>query len=204
MSYFPEKTFIPSYTKPVSIMPNWVYQTLVKNKINVMDFKNYGKIRSVLSLNDLKDWALAVRSLDTLKANYRLPYIFKGIWESNFIFNFEKLTTEQEQELHYSVLPLVGTEENINYIKNRLSCVPDEEMVLVDQERISYKFVQDIDTLYIIVDTGFIDTLQSKEGAFRFSRDCVRQFYLSMPLYSLSELGIYTIYLKEIQASSLT
>jgi hypothetical protein len=204
MSYFPEKTAVLGFVNPVSIMPKWVYQTLVRNKINVMDFKNYGKIRSVLSLNDLKDWALAVRSLDPLKTNYRLPYLFSDKWESNFQSNFENLTIEQANELHYSVLALVGTEENINYINHRLSEAVNEDGLPTSYEQDTYKFVQDIDTLYIIVDTGFINYLQSKEGAFKFSKDCIRQFYLSMPLYSLSELGIYTIYLKEIQASSLT
>lgn len=171
-----------------------------------MEFRDYGKVRGVLSLNDLRDWALVDVAFDTIRTTYRQDFLFG--WESyrDFSKHFPILTDDQRKELEYSVKPLVGTEENIAYIKNRLTATEDATPVAdtaPEQETPGYTFVRDIDVIYVIIDEGVINTLQTKKGAFTFSKKCLEQFYSMMPMADASGLGIYSVYLKELQGSVL-
>jgi hypothetical protein len=195
-----QKAYIPNSPNVFCPIPKWVYQTLVKNKINVMEFRNYGKVRSVLSLNDLRDWALADAAFDTLRITYKQDYLFGWTSGREFTAHFPILTDEQRKELEYSVKPLVGTEENIAYIKNRLIVAED---VMPSLETSAYKFVNDVDVIYLVIDEGIINTLQTKKGAFDFSKKCLEQFYSMMSMADASNLGIYSVYLKELQGSVL-
>jgi len=187
-------------------MPKWVYQTLVRNKINVMEFRNYGKIRSVLSLNDLRDWALSFAAFTDLSNTHRVNNLFGYSDKTDFAKHFTNLSNEQLKELKISVMPIVGAEESVSYIKNRFTLPADEaphKVISLDGETSCYNFVNDIDVVYVIIDEGIINTLQTKQGAFDFSKKCVQQFYSMMPLSDVSCLGIYSVYLKELQGSVL-
>jgi hypothetical protein len=165
-----------------------------------MEFRNYGKVRSILSLNDLRDWALADAVFDDLRKFYRQDHLFGWSLGRNIDSHFPILNEDQRKELEYSVKPLVGTAENLAYIKNRLT-MSEDVMPGIDKEVLTYTFVKDIDVIYLIIDEGIINTLQTKKGAFIFSKKCLEQFYSMMSMSDASELGIYTVYLKELQDS---
>lgn len=199
-------TGVTDQCRPVMLpIPSWVYSTLIRNKINVMDFRNYGKVRSVLSLNDLRDWALAAVAFDTLEKTYRKDSLFGYYNYKDISSYFENLTDDQRKELEYSVKPIVGTEESISYIKNRLTISQDQCHDLVssseDKEALTYTFVKDVDVFYIVIKEGVINTLETREGVLAFSKKCLEQFYSMMSAGDASSLGIYSIYLKEIQRS---
>jgi hypothetical protein len=194
-------------TSAVCPIPRWIYQILVRNKIDIMDFRNYGKVRGVLSLNDLRDWAYVDEAFSPLYATYGNKNLF---WFEGFklSYHFQNLTVEQLKELEYSVQPLVGMEENKLYMRNRLTTMQDGMPVVEIEDAFgieskTYTFVKDTHVVYIIVDEGIINTLQTKKGAFNFSKKCVDQFYSMMSSGRASSLGIYSVYLKELQGSVL-
>lgn len=174
----------------ITVIPGWIYRSLLRNKFNIVDVANYGKLRKILTLDDL---ATYVAANDRLKINSSristaLPY-------SNL---FISMSSEERIEYERSVLSLSETEAIALTMFNSLR---GEHLELNSMSEPLYKFISTEDTIFVIINEGFLSKIADFE--FEFVKQYIKQCYSVLPIHEVSKISLFSEYIKHLNKASL-
>lgn len=165
----------------VMAVPEWIYRKLIRNKMNTIDLKDYGKMRSILSLDDLAEW---------FYVNDRLSVDKQLLSNTLLEKNWTSISSEQLTEVMNSVLPLSGSEEIAHSANTKLN----GSNPMSDSY---YKFINIDTTIYVVLSEGFIKHLQDQNSLNDFVSNYLKQCYAMASVSDVSKLSIFQVYLKQ-------
>lgn len=185
-------------TKPhLYIIPGWIYNRIIRNKLNIVDINCYSKMREILSLNDLAEWRY-------LNDEYKIEDSFLS---TITMFNYKEkgmsflnsgyassITEEQKNEV-FASLDILCTSSEI-----KESCISK----LNNTNHYDDKFYMFIpcsnNTLYLVLNEGFETYLNLNESNNKllFIREFIKNCHNMMPECDVIKLPAYRIYLRQL------
>lgn len=168
------------------MVPGWIYQSLIRHKRSVTDLTNYSVVRSIMSLNDITDWKFV---------NDHLQIADMYLTDTPLVDIFSSLTPEERNEIAVSVVPLSGSEENASSVKTRLST---KEVNPFNSEEEEYQFVCADNTIYVILNPGFLNICNNKENYFEFLQNYLKKCYGMTSIPDVSNMAVYKAYIHHL------
>jgi hypothetical protein len=165
----------------VIVVPDWIYRKVIRNKLNTIDLKDYTKMRSILSVDDLAEWFYLN---DRFGINKQV--LSNKVLESNW----HNISTSQLAEVMNSVLPLSGSEEIAHSANTKLQ----GSNSMSDSY---YKFIVIDTTIYVVLSEGLMTHLQTRENMSMFIENYLKQCYAMASVSDVSKLSIFQLYLKQ-------
>lgn len=163
----------------IVIMPGWVYRSIIRNKLNIIDASNYSKMRKILSLNDIAEWQNANASVNVQK-----EYL-GGFGE----LIFENMNDSEKNEMKNTILPLSGSIQIAENVKIKLS-------VINDMVETAYQFIRNNNTLYVILNEGFLSKTTDRRYTMDFVKNYLAQCYSLTTIHEVSKMSIFKLYIK--------
>lgn len=193
------------------IVPYWIHQAIVRNRMTLDDIRRYHEIRRIISLEEAIHlyWiqypfsADSDSSLDD-KNSLDLRRLFLGgsliggldLWNDE-TDSLDK--TERQQYIYsYSNTDLIN-----QYLVERLSYNNDEvdptTKIGEDKPTPLYRFVLgENNQIYAIVEKGIIDWLRDQENALTYLRDGMNLLYSLIPVYQVYSKPIAGKYIENL------
>jgi hypothetical protein len=165
----------------VVFIPEYIHKALLRNKFNTMDLKDYGKIREVLSLEDLA----------TLE-KFQSSEILAAYCGSSFQYSFK--TPEEKNEFERSVVTLSKTEE----IKSSITAYLRNESSLTS-DKVPYQFIVLNDQISIIIGEGFLSHVEKSGNRLDFTKDILKLLYTKNSISNVSTTSTFKNYLLGLQ-----
>lgn len=163
----------------IILVPGWIHRSLLRNKLNTIDMVDYRKMRQVLSLHDMAEWFYMNDRF--MVDNTRISSQFvDSVWHS--------FTPQDRVEHQSSVVPLSASEEIASSANQKLMANTVSDSF--------YQFVQTTDVLYVVLNEGFMVSLQDTEKKNQFVKDYLKECYAMAPVACVSSLGIFSLYMK--------
>jgi hypothetical protein len=171
--------------KPVKIyvIPGWIYRSIIRNNLNIVDVTSYTKMRQILSLEDFSEW---VYVNDILKIDNQ-AYISTNTLDG--LFNNTTLSREQISEYNNSILPLSSTDSIAKSTSHKL--LNDNSM---DDK--SYSFIAGGEINCVILNEGFLSNINNFSNKLQFIKDYLKMCYSSYPIKRVSMISIFNLYVK--------
>ena len=166
------------------IIPHWILRQVIRHKLTFNDLRSYSKLRQVLTIDDLAEW-FYLNDIFSFQKQYSLS---TSILETYF----DSMTTAETAELRNSVLTLSGSEEIANSAISKLS----QSNLMSD---CLYEFVRVDNGLFLVIKEGFIKQMSDEKSQFGFVKDYLKFFYASRALHEVSQVNIFSFYLKQLQ-----
>lgn len=168
-------------------VPGWVYRGVIRNKHAATDLSNYRVLRSILSIDDMAEF---------FYVNDRLKINSMYLSDRTLISNFSGLSPEESHEIYNSVLPLSGSEQTASSVKNRLTDLSEEMKLLSDRR--DYEFVLVDNTIYIILNEGFLSMCEDKAKRFEFITQLLKKCYFMTSIADVSKMAIFKAYVNHL------
>lgn len=179
-------------TKAMVIVPYWVENVLKRNRLAFTEVLNYGKMRELMSVEDLSAF-LYLQRADKID-------LFKTAVNTYLLSSWEQTRSSDEKtELVSVVVPLSYSEDIISSTTKRLERNPYTEMTqdsksygIVDFEREAFSFV---------IKPGFVEDMRDNAKALDCCRDILKLFYGYHEPHEVSALPIFQNYLEHLRAA---
>lgn len=183
----------------VFILPSSVYNAFTTRN-NLVDIASYGKLRSVFSAVDIAELKI-LRNLVSSQLNV-YSHDFTSLTDSEKIGeDFDRLNTELVTTIrHYE--EDAGT---IDSVKSYLTGTQNENEVVrlgaAEAEPDSYRIVYLQNTLYIIVEEGFLSTMADPAKRLAFLSRVLESAYAISPVSRVNCTSWYRQYLAALVAT---
>lgn len=172
----------PSGQVRTFIVPSWIYKAILRNKLNIADIQDYGKMRHILSQDDLISWAY-LNDIYTLRKRRltlnSLVELFSG---------------QVNPEYYLTVQPSSTLQENAFAVMERLK----DTYSMTSKVNSTYEFITVNDMMLVILHEGFEQSVQDLEGLLSFLRDYMKALYKTATIPDASYSPLYSLYLELI------
>lgn len=166
------------------ILPHWILRQITRHKLTLNDLRSYSKLRQVLTVDDMAEWFY-------LNDSFRMDERF-SLSTSILETYFDSMTAAEKVELSNSVLSLSGSEEIANSAISKLS----QSNLMSD---CLYEFVRADNGLFLVLKEGFITEMSKPAKTAEFVKQYLKFFYTSLPLHEVSQVNMFSFYLKQLQ-----
>lgn len=177
-------------TKAMVVVPYWVENVLKRNRLNFTDLLQYGKMRDVMSVNELSAFL-------TVQHTGRIPVI-NNIVNTYLLSSWEQTRSSDEKtELDSVVVPLSYSEETVSDVVERLSQVQE------DTEQKPYEIVDFAREAFVVVlRKGFMQDMLNPTKQLDFVRDLLKLYYCYYEPHEVSSLQIFQNYLDRLNTGA--
>lgn len=177
-------------TKAMVVVPYWVENVLKRNRLNFTDLLEYGKMRDVMSVNELSAFL-------TVQHTGRIPVI-NNIVNTYLLSSWEQTRSSDEKtELDSVVVPLSYSEETVSDVVERLSQVQE------DTEQKPYEIVDFAREAFVVVlRKGFMQDMTAPVKQLDFVRDLLKLYYCYYEPHEVSSLQIFQNYLDRLNTGA--
>ena len=177
-------------TKAMVIVPYWVENVLKRNRLAFTEVLNYGKMRGLMSVEDLSAF-LYLQRADKID-------LFKNAVNTYLLSSWEQTRSSDEKtELVSVVVPLSYSEETVNDVVERLSQVQE------DTEQNAYDIVDFAREAFVVVlRKGFMQSMATPVKQLDFVRDLLKLYYCYYEPHEVSSLQIFQNYLDRLNTSA--
>ena len=170
----------------VKVIPDFIYRTILANKLNVVDIETYSLIRRYLSMEDLGLWEVANEGI-CLSGNPNN----KVTLSTCPLFDIDKLSSEEAREYGTFIRPLSGANDNIAAVTAILSSPSS----LLSARDSTYSFIQTQTFMAVIIYAGFITEMQDKAKYTTFVKKYLEQCNVMASENEVSQLPLFREYL---------
>jgi len=178
------------------IVPHWVFKALHRNNLNTIDLLSYTKLRTILSIDDMAEYLYLNQGF---KIN-GIPLAHVDIISE--LTCHSSLTSAEKAELQNSVVPLSGSEEIAKSVISKLT--GSNLMADCYQDCMLYQFIQVDNTIFIILERGFIDYVLGKEDtSIEFIRKYLKHCYAMESISEVSHFSIFQLYLNNLAKQAI-
>lgn len=166
----------------VYTIPRWIYKSIIRNKLNIIDVADYSYIRSILSNSDLIDW---------VEINDFYKFLGKYKLSTHSLENLFKSVSEAElTQYRTSISPL---SQLGNTVKRLTADLPDVNTMTHEP---SYQFVLVNTTLLVILGETFFTKATDEEFVFGFVQDYLKECYKIAPIPEVTnQTDVFSLYL---------
>lgn len=199
------------------ILPQWIYQAFTA-KFNLVEIHEYAKLRQVVS-------ALDVAHLEILRSKL-FERAFKdqpgfGYYDvDSFIERSYKntakqpvLTEQDESEIRTTIRYLLNDETTVKDALSRFKKIEDNGVDCIacgssfptlpeTQDKVPYRVVLLQDTLYIIVEEGFLSFIEGETERLAFLTQVLKSAYAVAPIQIVNRSVWYRQYLDALANSA--
>lgn len=185
---------IKSYLSDETIViPYWVRKVLKQNKLNYVDVRDYKKLRSIMSLEDIVDFYSCLSIFDdSIEIDSAAN---RSILNSVYETNDPMLITE----FKVSILPLLHSVDVISNLRDRLSEDNPITPISIDWNDTYTIEASSQRVIFIFINKGFIDTLSVNAGKQHFLTAYLKMLYSFKPIHLVSKCGVFKEYVKTLQ-----
>lgn len=177
------KTFI--------LVPFWVQDAVERNKMSMSDVLDYGKMRAIMSLEDLASF-LSIQKADKLN-------LFKASYNPELLDNWKSTVQDgQREELDSTVIPLSYKPEIVQSSYERLQPVEGQTVDCTWQLKDFSR-----NTFAVVMYPGFEQNIKLKDSALALMRKILEIFYGYYEVHRVSQLPLFGEYLKLLQVSNI-
>ena len=173
------------------IIPTWLYRTIVKNKLNLIDVIDYKKARKIFSTHDLAELFF----INTNDRSNPFRYLSSSAWDDSrpetldFFFDNSTITAEEMLEIRHTVIPLSQSAEIASSVKGRFEGTPPNGVT-------DYSFIPvNNGIIFTILNEGILKSLLDPEYMLNFMRSCLKQQYSVDTIASVSNNATFEKYL---------
>lgn len=157
-----------------TVVPYWIMDALRRNNFNTMDIFDYGKLRKMLSIEDMAQFLCVVNGAYLAKFKDSSLNYLRGSY-----VEFEKaisntMTTEQKLEMDEVIQPLISAQATKDAVIDRLSDL--KFGARADEE---YQTVIDADSKFIVVTIkrGILNALEDRAYLLKCVSDYLKALY---------------------------
>lgn len=169
------------------VIPQWIHRTLVRNSLTLMDLFNYGKVRKVMSLDDLAE---------LVYVNEQVQIDKKTIGNNWLDSHFHYMTEAERAEYNRHVLNLSFSEDVKSSVNAKLlGSNPMNEQ--------NYTFVYIDNILFVLIGEGFLKTMENNDNKEEFVKNYLTKCYEFLPVAKVSELSMYSLYLRQLSIKAI-
>ena len=170
-------------TPRIYVIPGWIYRSIIKNKINVIDKTDYTEVRKVLSTDDLASWFYLNNNFKVNGAN---------LSNTDLYSLFLKLSEENDLEVKTSIVPLIDLKDVVNRTIERLTATNN----MTDSD---YSIISNQNFILVVLNEGFLSSIQKKENLYQFVISYLKSCYALMPIAEVSYLSLFNLYVNIIK-----
>ena len=128
----------------IFVVPGWIHRALQRHKFSNRDLLDYGKIRSVVSLDDMAEW---------FHLNDQFKVDNTTLSSTYLDHHFFSASAEQKKEIRQTVVQLSFDESIKNSATTRLFHAHGMDKPISDEEL--YEFITIDQTLFVVLNEGF-------------------------------------------------
>ncbi len=170
----------------IYLVPYWIYESLKRHKIPLTDLTNIGKIRRVLSMNDLL-------GLEKLQGERETVF---GCQAGSGTFQYEWSQTAKSQEdldfIHHQLFPLLKTPLQEEEVKERLF---SDSYVIENKKPYEVLALEDR-ALAIVLYPGSFKGVTGQSTQLDLIRSTLKQLYVYEKHTSVAKLPLTRRYLE--------
>lgn len=200
----------------VYVLPSWIYNVFT-SKFNLMEIHDYGKLRQVVSLEDVAHLEILRLRLFSQKAfldksNINISNIGSFIEKASYsVGDRPRFTEEEAKEISSTIRYMIQDDRVVKEALERLKAIPDgtESLSWVssdfpvkekEQTPCFYKIVCVASTLYIIVEEGFLSHIEEQAHRLAFLTQVLKSAYAVSPIRIVNRSVWYIQYLQALRA----
>ena len=200
----------------VYVLPSWIYNVFT-SKFNLMEIHDYGKLRQVVSLEDVAHLEILRLRLFSQKAfldksNIDIPDIGSFIEKASYsVGDRPRFTEEEAKEISSTIRYMIQDDRVVKEALERLKAIPDGTESLSwmssdfpvkekEQTLCFYKIVCVASTLYIIVEEGFLSHIEEQAHRLAFLTQVLKSAYAVSPIRIVNCSMWYNQYLQALRA----
>lgn len=200
----------------VYVLPSWIYNVFT-SKFNLMEIHDYGKLRQVVSLEDVAHLEILRLRLFSQKAfldksNINISNIGSFIEKASYsVGDRPRFTEEEAKEISSTIRYMIQDDRVVKEALERLKAIPDgtESLSWVssdfpvkekEQTPCFYKIVCVASTLYIIVEEGFLSHIEEQAHRLAFLTQVLKSAYAVSPIRIVNCSVWYNQYLQALRA----
>lgn len=202
--------------KPLSIfiLPAWIYQAFT-SKFSLNEIHEYAKLRQVASLEDLahleilRRFSISNKSVFTDSGGENIQSFIRDNWEEGS--RQPEMTDKEHQEVKVNVNILLQSPGVVEEALARFKALPKQDNALccdsggfpqgkTDADIPFYRVVILPNTLYIVVEEGFLSHIEEKAPRLAFLTQVLKSAYAVSPISLVNRSVWYEQYLKALVA----
>ena len=200
----------------IYVLPSWIYNVFT-SKFNLMEIHDYGKLRQVVSLEDVAHLEILRLRLFSQKAfldksNINISNIGSFIEKASYsVGDRPRFTEEEAKEISSTIRYMIQDDRVVKEALERLKAIPDgtESLSWVssdfpvkekEQSPCFYKIVCVASTLYIIVEEGFLSHIEEQANRLVFLTQVLKSAYAINPIRIVNCSIWYNQYLQALRA----
>ena len=206
------------------IVPSWIYRAFAR-KYSLAEIHDYGKIRQMASLQDVGTLVVTntflTQEKEVRNGSRHEPYMHSFFKVKNFedrVMSQPVLTDEQYSEYKASVTLYEQDESFRRTVMARyrdtdgdaLNCVEELPATLassaslgVEPKSLGYRIEFVNDSLYIIVEEGFLSRISGKAARLTFFQQVLKAAYAALPISTVNLSVWYRNYVHALQQAGL-
>ena len=206
------------------IVPSWIYRAFAR-KYSLAEIHDYGKIRQMASLQDVGTLVVTnsflTQEKEVRNGSRHEPYMHSFFKVKNFedrAMNQPVLTDEQYSEYKASVTLYEQDESFRRTVMARYrdtdgdasNCVEELPATLassaslgVEPKSLGYRIEFVNDSLYIIVEEGFLSRISGKAARLTFFQQVLKAAYAALPISTVNLSAWYRNYVHALQQAGL-
>ncbi len=200
----------------VYVLPSWIYNVFT-SKFNLMEIHDYGKLRQVVSLEDVAHLEILRLRLLSQKAfldksDINISDIGSFIEKASYsVGDRPRFTEEEAKEISSTIRYMIQDDRVVKEALERLKAIPDGTESLSwmssdfpvkekEQTPCFYKIVCVASTLYIIVEEGFLSHIEEQAHRLAFLTQVLKSAYAVSPIRIVNCSVWYNQYLQALRA----
>lgn len=206
------------------IVPSWIYRAFAR-KYSLAEIHDYGKIRQMASLQDVGTLVVTnsflTQEKEVRNGSRHEPYMHSFFKVKNFedrAMNQPVLTDEQYSEYKASVTLYEQDESFRRTVMARYRDTDDDgsecvevfpstlassASLSVEPKSLGYRIEFVNDSLYIIVEEGFLSRISGKAARLTFFQQVLKAAYAALPISTVNLSVWYRNYVHALQQASL-
>lgn len=206
------------------IVPSWIYRAFAR-KYSLAEIHDYGKIRQMASLQDVGTLVVTntflTQEKEVRNGSRHEPYMHSFFKVKNFedrAMNQPVLTDEQYSEYKASVT-LYEQDESFrrtvmaryrdtdgdasNCVEKSPPTLASSASLVVEPKSLGYRIEFVNDSLYIIVEEGFLSRISGKAARLTFFQQVLKAAYAALPISTVNLSVWYRNYVHALQQAGL-
>lgn len=204
---------------PLYLIPSWIFDLFV-TKHNLVDIRHYGKLRQVVSVNDVAQMEVLRRRFEVQIDNLVLnQWDFQPLHPAFTVFHFtggqnaESLTEDEANEIQTTLKFLVDDTSFGDCVMQRFRGYQEADQDIdsdsvwsskscqgsfENNQKNPFQVIANPGCVYIKVEEGIFSYLEKKEQLLTFLSEVLKSAYAISPLSVVNQGLIYQAYVKTL------